>query len=231
MLAAGALLLAGCIKVDQELALNADGTGAFHVRYGMKQETISQIEAMAKANAAESGNGAAPQMPFHFDEKQVRKDFEVYQQDGVTLDSYKAEDVDGWKFVELRMKFLTLAGLMKTEFLADRKMALTRDAKGNFVLEQKPDSPHVPQKTADDPAVQAMMQEMMRGFHAGMSVRVPGDVIESNGSATGRVVSWVFDLEKDPQALSKAQQLNMRVVFGGDGIRLPGAGGVPAAKP
>lgn len=209
-------LLSACIKVDQDLVLNGDGTGTFHVRYGMKTETIAQIEAMAK----EGQPGDSPaQMPFHFDEAKVRKDFEVYAKDGVTLESFKSEVIDGWKFIELRMKFATLEGLGKTEFLADRKLVLKHEG-DRYVLEQRPDSPHVPEKNADAPEVQDMMAAMMKGFHAGMSVQVPGDVVECNGTQDGRKVSWVFDLEKDPQALKKAQQLNMKVAFKGDGLKL-----------
>ncbi len=225
-----AALLAGCIKVDQELSLNADGTGTFHVRYGMKQETISQIDAMSRAGAKENA-AATTQSPFQFDEKKVRKDFETYARDGVTLDSFAAAETNDWKFIDLRMKFASLAGLMKTDFLSDRKLTLLREENGNYILEQRPDSPHVPESNADNPAVQDMMKELMKGFHAGIAVRVPGDVLESNGTASGRVVSWTFDLEQDPQALKKAQQLNMRVVFKGDGLNLPGAARPPAPQP
>ncbi len=214
--AVAAAVLSSCIKVDQDLVLNGDGTGSFHVRYGMKVETIAQIEQMAKAGQP---GDSPPQMPFHFDEAKVRKDFVVYAKDGVTLESFKSEVLDGWKFIELRMKFATLDGLGRTDFLADRKLALRRDG-DRYVLEQRPDSPHVPEKNADEPAVQDMMAAMMKGFHAGMSVQVPGDVVECNGAQDGRKVSWVFDLEKDPQAMKKAQQLNMKVTFKGDGLKL-----------
>jgi hypothetical protein len=49
-------------------------------------------------------------------------------------------------------------------------------------------------------------------------------VVTSNGEVTNRTASWIFDLEKDPQAMTKAQQLSMRVVFKGDGLKLPAAG-------
>jgi len=222
------LLAAGCIKVDQDLVLNADGSGTLHIRYGMKQETITQIEGIASPGAAGTTEATSPQLPFRFDEKQVREDFKVYARDGVTLDSFRSEDAGGWKFVDLNMRFKSLAGLMQTEFLADRKVVLHRDASGNFVLEQQPDNPHVPERNADNPAVQDMMRELMKGFRASVSVKVPGDVVESSGSATGRVVSWVFDLEKDAEAISKAQKLNMRVVFKGDGLEQLPVVGKPA---
>lgn len=230
--AASALALAtGCLRVDQDLVLNADGTGRLHVRYGMKQETLRQIEASAPS-ASDAGGASATKSPFlRFDEKQVREDFKVYARDGVTLASFRAEEKEGWRYVDLDMRFASLPGLLKTEFLSDRRLTLGRNAAGDYVLEQHPDNPHVPEKHAEDQAAQDMLREVMKGFRATMTVTAPGEVIDSNGTATGRVVSWVFDLEQDPQAMAKAQKLSMRVVFKGTGLQLPAVGGAgPAGK-
>lgn len=232
LVAASALALAaGCLRVDQALTLNADGTGRLHVRYGMKQETIRQFEA-TDPSRSEAGGAPAAKSPFlRFDEKQVREDFKVYAQDGVTLESFRAEEKEGWRYVDLDMRFASLPGLLKTEFLSDRRLTLRRNAEGDYVLEQHPDNPHVPEKHAEDQAAQDMLREVMKGFRATMTVTAPGEVIDSNGTATGRVVSWVFDLEKDPHAMAKAQQLCMRVVFRGAGLQLPAAVGAgPAGK-
>lgn len=218
------LLLSACIKVDQRLTLHADGSGVFAVNYGMREDSITQIEAMARQEGDSS-----PALPFQFDEKQVRKDFAVYARDGVELQSFTPSVTGGWKFVELGMTFRSLDGLMKTGFLSDRKLSLQRRPDGNYLLSQQPDSPHLPSANATNAAVQEMMASLMKGFHASMAVETPGPVLESNGSATGRVVSWVFDLEQDAQAISRAQQMEMRVVFAGRGLNLPSA--VPSSGP
>jgi len=62
----GALLaLTGCIKVDQTLTLNADGTGTLALRYGMSEQTLAQLKAMEQMAAqAEEGLRVEQETPF-----------------------------------------------------------------------------------------------------------------------------------------------------------------------
>ena len=223
-LGAGALALgvvgwaSGCVKVEQNLDLKADGSGVIALRYGMSLEDLAEMEAMAKAQLEEGAGPLESVSPFDFDEAEVRKDFQAYGELGVTLEDLRTEVVDGWKFLSLRIAFTSLKGLGQTEFLSDRMVSLKKMPDGNYEFLQA--APPVPEGE-DMGAVEGMMAEMMKGFRAVLSFRAPGEVVESNADRRdGRLVEWVFDLDRDPQALKRAQKMALRVVFRGEGLAL-----------
>lgn len=228
---ARAVLLAcafGCVHVDQTITLHADGSGELALRYGMSLENIAQMEAMSRqAVEAEGGtNDVPPPTPFDFDEAAVREDFEEFRERGVTLESIRSEVRDGWKYLSLKIRFASLAGLAGTEFVSDRGITLVRREDGNYEFRQAaPPGNAAPEMDG----VNEMMTQMMEGFRAVVSVVAPSPVVESNADRTdGRTVTWVFDLAKDPRALVRAQQMDLRVVFEGAALALSEFKGVQA---
>jgi hypothetical protein len=211
---------AACLRVDQTITLNADGSGTLAFRYGMSEEDVAELQAMSQqALEAEGAPHEAPATPFDFDEKTVREEFEQYREDGVTLESLKTEVVGGWKYLDLTIRFQTLAGLARTEFVSDRGLRLTKRPNGDYAFHQSapPDAGEGAME-----GVQEMMADLMKGFRAVVSVVTPSDIVESNGDRVqGRRVTWVFDLAEDPRALERAQQMDLRVVFAGQGLDLP----------
>ena len=130
--------LAGCIKVDQTLILDKDGSGTVDLTYGMSEESISQGRDIAR-NMFDSSNpgSSSPIMPFDFSDEDVRSDFKEFERDGVVLKSLKTEARDGWKFRRMVIGFKSLAGLAKAGFLADRNISLAKDPRGNYVFTQQ----------------------------------------------------------------------------------------------
>ena len=210
---------AGCVRVEQTLRLNDDGSGSLSLRYGMAESDLAEMESLAKSQLAEEGvTEAAPVNPFEFDEAQVRKDFEDYRSLGVTLEDIRTEVVEGWKYMSLRIAFTSLAGLGQTEFLSDRQVTLKRLAEGRYELVQA-----APPGT--DEATEAMdpeaMAGLMKGFRAVLRVELPGAVVETNADEKeGARASWIFDVDKDARALERAQRVAMRVVFEKPGLSL-----------
>lgn len=215
LLGMGLLLAAhlGCVRVEQTITLNPDGSGVLAVQYGMSLETVADLEARMKA---ESENGEAPPSLLSFDESQVREDFRELEPQGIALQDIRTWESDGFKYMRLGVRFSSLAALSKTEFLSDRNFILRRTPENNYEFRQT--SP------PGDPAqaeAQGMMSGMLAGFRAELAVEVPGPIVEANADAREeRRAVWVFDLEKDPRALSRAQQMDLRVVFSGAGLSL-----------
>jgi len=233
---AAVLALAGCIKVDQTVSINPDGSGTLDMVYGMSEQTIAQLEAMEQMAASMKQEGmeveAESDSPLDFDEAEVRKKFAEKKPEGVQLLDVSSESRDGWKYMNVKLAFDDLESLKNTEFFEDNELTITKNAEGNYVLVQKlgseemgmPAGPQAGSEGAqgmDDKAMQAMAT-MLSGLRIAMTVAVPGEVIETNATQVeGNRASWVYDIDKDPQVLSKlGGKEELRLVFSGEGLDL-----------
>lgn len=226
--AAASLLvaLAGCVKVEQTLALSRDGSGTIDITYGMSEENAAQMTsflAEGVRDEAEGLNGAAMASPFDFNDDDVRRDFKEYETDGVVLESVKTETRDGWRYRNLVIRFKNLEGLARTGFLSDQSISLTRDARGNYVFVQSAGpSGTVPEGLPDlAETVDPIASPWLEGFRAVIRIRTPGRILETNApDHDGQSAAWTFDLDSNPRALQEAQRLSMRVVFEGRGVKI-----------
>lgn len=226
-----ATMLSGCLKIDQTLTLAKDGSGTLDLRYGMSEQSIAQIEAMEQLSKSMGGTGGDVSVeqendsPFDFDEARVRKGFEQDNPEGVELVSLSSEVVDGWKYIQIALRFDDLEALRRTDLFEDSDLSITEDADGNYVLTQVAgaDGSGVGGEGVDmDPAMMQQMAAIFAGMRIATNVIVPGRVIESNAtSVEGNRASWVFDVDKDPSVLSKLGNLDMRLVFSGEDVDLP----------
>lgn len=206
------VLLAGCVQVEQTLSLDAEGGGTLSVHYSMTLEKIAELEARARE---EAGGDAEIPSPIPYDEAQIREDFKAYEPMGVTLVDVRTWEEGGSRQVRLKMKFTSFTALAQTEFLSDRTLKLVRVDDAYEFSQMAPEAPAVEDEMYD------FMVAMMKGFRATLAIETPGDILETNADEqAGRRALWHFDLEKDPNALKRAQQLNLRVRFSAEGLAL-----------
>jgi hypothetical protein len=235
---------AGCIKVDQTLSLNKDGSGTLAVRYGMSEQTIAQMESMKEMQKnmpdAEGMGEAEDDNPFDFDEEEIRDQFKDLQEEGIELEEVKSEVKDGWKYMNVKFKFDDLNALAKTDFFKGSSLSLSKDADGNYVLVQQSgemDTGMGPGADAEmDPEMekQMMMQmaPMFAGMRVAMTIHTPTAIIESNATEQqDDSASWVYDVDKDPESLLKMKNSNFRLVFSGKGVDLPEINIEPEEEP
>ena len=221
-----AATLTGCFKVDQTLILEKDGSGTIDLTFSMSEESISQWHDVAR-NMLDSSNpdNSSPVMPFDFSDDDVRNDFKEFERDGVVLQSLKTETRGGWKHRRMVVGFKSLAGLSKAGFLADRNISLAKDAQGNYVFIQQagPEGNLPPELAAlTGTSANSLFSGMMEGFKAVIRVKTPGRILETNApEKSERQAGWVFDLERDPEALQKVQEASLRIVFEGKGLDIP----------
>ncbi len=226
-----AVAISGCIKLDQTMTLNKDGSGELDIRYGMSEQAIAQLKAMEQmGDAMGEGDGVGMEadtpFDFDFDEAKVREEFEAQAIDGVELLSATSETVDGWRYMTMKLSFESLAALKQTDFFDDSELSLTQDAEGNYVLTQRPsdeDASAVGQD-ADVEMTDQMLQQMAAMF-AGMRILnrvvVPTEIIETNATEIdGRTAAWIFDIDENPAVIKELEHLNMRVVFSSEGASL-----------
>lgn len=218
--------LAGCVKIDQTLTLEKDGSGFFEINYGMSEETVQQMENMQKMQAAmgEDDEEADDSNMFDFDTDKIKDEFSKMEQDGIKLVSVSSETKDGWKYMNIKISFDNLEALSKTDFLSDGTFSLTKNEDGNYVINQKSagmgdDDEMTPEMK------QMMLQQMapaMKGMHIAMNVVVPSKIIDSNAMVVnGNKASWVFDVDKDPSFLVDSKMQDVHIEFAGKGINLP----------
>ncbi len=200
-------LLPACVQVEQTLTLEQDGGGTLIVQYAMSLEMLAEIEARARAEAEELGEEVP--VPLSFDEAQIREDFKEYEPLGITLEEAASWEADGKKTIRLKMRFTSLAALTQTEFLSDRQLRVRRLEDGSMEFTQV--APPADPMMAE---MQDLMREMMAGFRAVLTVETPTDILETNADEQdARLARWIFDVERDPRALARAQQLDLRVRF------------------
>jgi hypothetical protein len=224
------LAAAGCVKVDQTITLNKDGSGTLDMRYGMSEQTIAQLEAMQQMSQTMGEDAAMDQdSPFEFDEAKVREEFEATKPEGVELVALSSETVDGWKFIDMKIAFDDLAALKRTELFEDSDLSLRRDDDGNYVLTQASgpdDMTDMGGAGGDEGAMEQQMIEQMAAMFAGLRLEtrvvVPTRIIDTNGTVVDeKTASWVFDIDEDPSVLTKLDAMKLRVVFAGKGLSLP----------
>lgn len=223
--------MAGCIDVEQTLHLKGDGSGEFDVRYGMKSADLAQMEQLSKMAEQIEGvtDSADNASPFEFTEADIRRDFAEYDEFGVRLKDVDIVETNGWKFVNLAIHFDSLDGLLRTDFLGDRSLTLTKTGTDTYELRHAAPVEHIEPGQIDGidaASLNEMMAGMMKGFRAVLHVDVPGEIKDTNAdSHTGSTATWSFDLDKDSNALVRAQSQDMRITFTGKDLSLPVIGG------
>jgi hypothetical protein len=66
------------------------------------------------------------------------------------------------------------------------------------------------------------MSAMFAGMHIANRVVVPSEIVETNATEVdGRTAAWVYDIDKDPSIMTQLENLDMRVVFSGNGVSIP----------
>ena len=220
----------GCMKLEQELTLNADGSADIKMSYAMSEQAIAQLEAMkqmAEKNPDVKMESSGPNLIF--DEAKIRADIEK-KGGGVEIKSCKVETKDGWKHVTLELHGKDLAAAAKATEASGNKggMSLSKNADGNYVLDMGgtkdmaggDDGKKDPQQKAQE---QQMMKAMMAGLRVAIKVNVPGDVVETTAfEKDKRSASWVLDIN-DPKFFDRGEELGKKgakVVFSGKGLAL-----------
>lgn len=214
---AALVVIGGCIKANEEITLNKDGSGSCTLTYGMSEQSIQQLQAMAKQQ--EGGEMEMDMDAFEFDENKVKESFEALKDKGVTLKDVKAEVKDGWKYITVDFDFQSLNGLAESDTPLEG-FSLSKDDSGNYVF--MTGSGEAAEVTPEQAEEAKMMAGMFAGMRIQIRINVPTKVIETNAPVKGdSYAEWVWDIDKDPVALVKMENEGMKLVFDGTGVDIP----------
>lgn len=212
--------LTGCIKMEQDITLNKDGSGNVKFMYAMAEQTINQMKAMSQMGA-EEGVEVESDDDFEFDEEKVRTKFEELKDQGITLKSVKSETRDGWKYMHIDFDFQDIAKLNETEVAGDSPIIIAKNAEGNYVVTSKMGGGEMEMEDADAEQMKAMLP-MLAGLRIALKVTTPTKIISTTAPIkTATSAEWVFDVDADPDSVLKMSQTKMEIVFDGAGVTIP----------
>ncbi|MFH1038525.1 MAG: hypothetical protein V1789_07670 [PVC group bacterium] len=216
-----AVALAGCIKMDQDITLNKDGSGSVKFMYGMSEQTINQMQTMSEMNKQEGDDQPEDDNPFEFNEEKVKKEFAALKDKGITLKSVKTTTENGWKYMHVEFDFKDISQLNDADVMGDSPITIAKDAAGNYVITSKMTGEEMGAGDADAEQMKAMLP-MLAGMRMALKVTTPGKIISTTAPIkTADSAQWVFDIDKDPDSVMNMSKTKMEIVFDGTGCTIP----------
>lgn len=216
------LTLAGCVKLDQTLTLNADGSGTLTMRYGMSEQSLAQLRAMEQMGAQSGAALSLGRQTFQFDPDQLRAELDRHRSAGVELKAVSSEVVDGWRYVDLEVDFEDIRALKRTELFQGSTLTIVPVGQNNYRITLPGGGNAAFSGDAAGRRLVGQMPEMLAGLRIVQTISVPGDIVESNAPLVdARRASWVFDLDEDPGVVDTLAQTTMELTFNRRGVTLP----------
>lgn len=219
------LLAAGCVQIEQDLTLKADGSGVLRLSYvaAEAEGTLTQQAAREMLRQTLAMNGGGTRLPQDMSDAEIRTQFAGYAKHGVKLEQLTTERKGQQMIRRATVSFKTLSGLVRA-LLPERTLVLSRTARGDYTLTQQPGGgDNLVNRFAGIAADESnpLTAELFKGFRATLRINVPGRVQEANAAqAAQKTAVWQFDFDRDAQALAKLLQRPMRLTFEGGGLNL-----------
>jgi hypothetical protein len=192
------LALAGCIRLEQKLLLNGDGTLAVSYHYSVAADSEALLSSGARViqgwQGSNPGGGA-----WFTSEDAVRAHFAAA---GVRLQKYRSYMDGGRRHVEMLVFTDTGAKALNAGVFGPLRCDRLPDGRVRLWLELPTVPPKSDGLSAD--AVAALAQDL----YLSLEISVPGEVVRTTApTRRGSVVRWEFDPAKDTAFLTAPPRL------------------------
>lgn len=239
------VLVAGCIKYDQILTLNPDGSGQVSLHYAMTEALVQQMKAMqAMASQMTDQMGGEVKQEesnsmdaLSFDETKITDEFKALKKEGFKLKSIKSYTKEGWQHMDVAFSFKDISRLKQVSFFKDSDMSIVRNDRGNYVISTKKKDDESEEASEDESpttegdetpsqgegmeGMEQMMMPMFQGFAVSITIETPTEIIDTNApEKDGKKAVWSFSMEKDPKAMEKMEDPDLYIEFKGKGVKL-----------
>jgi len=189
------LLIAGCINYDQQLELNANGSGKLVMHYSMAQQLVSMMQ---MGGQAAGGDNKEQQMPFKIKEDEVKADLKA---PGVKVEKFETKTEGDQQHFYVHISFDKVTSLNNTKTFKEMPISW-KEENGTVTFTQvlKAKKKEGAAKAGGDDAMQKQMAQAMFGNAAfKYSVKLPSKALPSpatNGTIAddGKTVNWTFPL-------------------------------------
>lgn len=227
-----AAFLLGCIRADQSLTINRDGSAEFDVTYSMAEQTITQLKAMRKLReelraAADRPPTASADDDFLYllidpEEQDIRDELMKYEKDGLEIKEVETETRNAWRHTRIKLACKDINRIAKTPIFVKHGFSLVKTADDNYLLARSRNN--VDAATAPDFAdseTLRLLGPLLAGFNVTLGIRVPGRILKTNATRHSLYsAAWVFDFNRDHNAVTAFHNHKIRVVFQGKGLSL-----------
>jgi hypothetical protein len=230
---AAAVWGAGCIRVEQSLTLREDGSAGFEVSYSMAEQTVTQMKALRKLRdqlAAAEGITVTNEWQEAFvhllldpSEDALRGELAKYRKYGVTVEKLQVETRNAWRHTKLTLALTDLKALATSDLFKEYGFSLSKTERGDYLFRRGPDKPDTaPPPDFSDPETNRLLVPIVGGFNVMLGVTVPGRILESNATRHSLyTATYVFDFDRDPNAVAAYTRHRMQITFQGRGLNLP----------
>jgi hypothetical protein len=179
-LAIGLIVVAGCINYDQDLTLNADGSGTIMVRYDSAAQSGEESE------EGSISMGGAPELSFTEEEIMAEYEGAPFTVRDIVIGKTDTDAPEATYYIDFdNVTDLNGRGIFALE--GDKlKQTFSLDTSGDLAVFTQ--------------LVQLKMEvedpSSLSDYKFTYKLTAPGEVKETNGTAEGNVVTWEYSLDK-----------------------------------
>ena len=196
-----AILTTGCIEIEEEITINADGSFLLEVTYAMKEVEAAELFALVNYHKKFEPNIVSDSErfwkdsdpnPFDFNSVNMSNEFTVYQAQGVTATVVRTEIAKQHRFMFLSVTFSDLEKVQESEIFEDKAFMLFLP-QPTLAITKDGDSYNVALSIADDPVSQKHRADAPdSGLISGFSAKVLNTSLLRNDCEV-MVSSWIFN--------------------------------------
>jgi hypothetical protein len=232
LLTLAALLLNGCIRMEQIITLRADGSGTMDLTYSIAEESVTQIEAMRKLEeemeAASDETLSVPpaeddtRLLFSPTYEDLHGRLKSYERLGIRVEKLEVKSREARRQVHVKLAFTNLAAAAHADLFRKYGFSLTRLPDGDYRVFRPPMTSAAPAVTALDQETERVLTPFLAGLSVSLTLHPPGRIISTTApikSATG--ATWMFEFDRDPNVLAALQREKFEIVFAGKDLNLP----------
>ena len=183
-----AVLIAGCINYEEDIELNADGSGKMLMHYSIPQQLHAMMEL-----GQDTQQDKKDEMPFKFKEAEIRTDLSA---PGVTVDKVESKAEGDQQHYYVHVSFKKLTDLNQTKPFQKMKFQwIEENKKVTFQQTLEGDK----KQSEDNPMGDQMASAMLGNAKFTFKVKLPGKALPSpdtNGTIQedGKTVLWSYPL-------------------------------------
>ena len=226
------ILTTGCIQMEHDLQIQTSGAAVYRLDYTITEQAITQFRALLKlrADLAHAAD-AAPDPHLHpilqtlIDPSvsAIREHAQGLATYGISIRNLReAPRAHGRQF-SITLDIENIQRLSEIPFFSQYGFSLQQNAEGQYVLERSAivDEPgSLPARFSEQEL--GNIRPLLAGFRSEIRIQVPGRILSTTAGRTAmQTATWIFDFDRQPEALHELLRQRFHLVFHAPQVDLP----------